>query len=376
MGLHLSDRHLRQLQELIGFCATPLEQPRADDWLAGLNRRVAALFEADGVMAILPDDGERPLFHFHNADPELAATLRDIVLGTGDGVLRFRYPKLDLYMRRLAMAGVRVWTPELGERVSRIRIDQMPYHHEVVVPHRTRHQVNLAVPFPEGPALIALYHTNPRRDPFGEDRVPLLQLLLPAFRSAVETVRGFDRRRAAYERELEAHPNGIIVFDRDGRSVFRNRKAIRILSGPAADLVRSNAGALVTRLRTMRERPRKSAPEPPRSIHRGVERNGRPEFRLTACVLPEGMVTRSWAVLVRVARLSPILPEADVLQKTWGLTPRQAEVARLIAEDRTSPQIAEALGISVHTVERHAEAVLRVLKLRSRKGVGSRLMTS
>src|SRR5829696_4334799 len=49
-----------------------------------------------------------------------------------------------------------------------------------------------------------------------------------------------------------------------------------------------------------------------------------------------------------------------------GLTLRQAEVALLIAEGRTNPEIAERLGISRFTARNHAEQILARLKIDSR----------
>jgi DNA-binding NarL/FixJ family response regulator len=48
------------------------------------------------------------------------------------------------------------------------------------------------------------------------------------------------------------------------------------------------------------------------------------------------------------------------------LTPRELEVLKLIAEANTSKQIAEALVISVKTVERHRQNILEKLGLRDR----------
>jgi len=49
-----------------------------------------------------------------------------------------------------------------------------------------------------------------------------------------------------------------------------------------------------------------------------------------------------------------------------GLTLRQAEVALLIAEGRSNPEIAERLGISRFTARNHAEQILARLKVQSR----------
>ena len=48
------------------------------------------------------------------------------------------------------------------------------------------------------------------------------------------------------------------------------------------------------------------------------------------------------------------------------LTPRQHEIAALIARGLTNGQIAEQLVVSPHTVERHVENILDRLRLSSR----------
>ena len=69
----------------------------------------------------------------------------------------------------------------------------------------------------------------------------------------------------------------------------------------------------------------------------------------------------------------PSAEQPDVSQLTpqqvmsaCGLTQRQAEVALLIAEGRTNPEIAERLGISRFTARNHAEQILARLKVESR----------
>jgi DNA-binding CsgD family transcriptional regulator len=56
-----------------------------------------------------------------------------------------------------------------------------------------------------------------------------------------------------------------------------------------------------------------------------------------------------------------------------GLTVRQAEVALLIAEGRSNPEIAERLGISRFTARNHTEQVLARLKVESRRQVARAL---
>jgi DNA-binding CsgD family transcriptional regulator len=49
-----------------------------------------------------------------------------------------------------------------------------------------------------------------------------------------------------------------------------------------------------------------------------------------------------------------------------GLTPRELDVLRLIARGETNAEIAHRLGISVHTVERHAVNLYRKIGARGR----------
>jgi DNA-binding NarL/FixJ family response regulator len=54
------------------------------------------------------------------------------------------------------------------------------------------------------------------------------------------------------------------------------------------------------------------------------------------------------------------------------MTPRQSEVALLVAQGRTNKQIARELGISDKTVKCHVHAVLNKLGI-ERRGLGPRM---
>lgn len=71
--------------------------------------------------------------------------------------------------------------------------------------------------------------------------------------------------------------------------------------------------------------------------------------------------------LVRV-ELVPAPGDAPV-----RLTPRQLEVARLLADGLRNGDIAERLGISAHTVRRHMEAILRRLNVSNRSAAAKEL---
>lgn len=60
------------------------------------------------------------------------------------------------------------------------------------------------------------------------------------------------------------------------------------------------------------------------------------------------------------------LPEAAPRRTELDLTPRQRAVIELIADGMRNREIAERLGISLHTVRRHVEALLRRLDVPTR----------
>ncbi|MFT4262545.1 MAG: helix-turn-helix transcriptional regulator, partial [Nocardioides sp.] len=60
----------------------------------------------------------------------------------------------------------------------------------------------------------------------------------------------------------------------------------------------------------------------------------------------------AFGVASRIGLLAAVRRPAGALP-TPSLTPRQQEVARLVAEGRSNQQIAEALAVSARTVEKH-----------------------
>ena len=53
-----------------------------------------------------------------------------------------------------------------------------------------------------------------------------------------------------------------------------------------------------------------------------------------------------------------------------SLTPRELEVLELVADAKANAEIADALGISIRTVEGHLYLVLRKLGVRNRTAAG------
>jgi DNA-binding NarL/FixJ family response regulator len=66
-------------------------------------------------------------------------------------------------------------------------------------------------------------------------------------------------------------------------------------------------------------------------------------------------------------------PAAVTLHIEYGMTPREIEVALLLAEGCSNRTIAHRLGISPHTARHHTQRVLVKLGVHSRAEAGARL---
>lgn len=66
---------------------------------------------------------------------------------------------------------------------------------------------------------------------------------------------------------------------------------------------------------------------------------------------------------------------SDVLRERIGLTPREVEVALLLTDGLSIPEIGRRLGVSAHTIRHHGERVFRKLTVTSRAAAERRIRT-
>ena len=113
------------------------------------------------------------------------------------------------------------------------------------------------------------------------------------------------------------------------------------------------------RVRPRRRRARASCARPPPSSTR-VARGATATTRCACCVA---------SATVRARRAPRHEPGTTAAAGCGALTPREREVAALVADGQTNAQIAARLHLSESTVEKHVSRVLAKLGLSSRAGV-------
>jgi DNA-binding NarL/FixJ family response regulator len=79
----------------------------------------------------------------------------------------------------------------------------------------------------------------------------------------------------------------------------------------------------------------------------------------------QAFLTPSVSVMVLERYLNPDPSAAASTNHVQSLTPREREVVQLIAEGRTTKEVASILGVSEKTIEAHRSNILRKLQLHS-----------
>ena len=156
---------------------------------------------------------------------------------------------------------------------------------------------------------------------------------------------------------LDLIGEAIAIYTSRGMAVCENR-ALMVLAG--AD---QSTGDLRQALAQLSREAR-----PGQNVLRQVSIGGR-SLCVDVAMLPSDVLWPEGSRLLRVMPLT--LRELDPMRvaAAFGLTPRQAEVAVLLAQGMGNRAIASSLGISPHTGRRHTEQVLARLGVSSRARV-------
>jgi DNA-binding CsgD family transcriptional regulator len=326
-----------ELAEIRRIQQTLLDLPRERTQAAVRSALTATrkLIGSDGAFA----------FYFFNGTPIFIAD------GLGDQIEAYLFE----HWRGFDEEGYFVFDDEVLEGVNRLRrsfgsgvyheaklgnrefIENTRFFREAFEPAGMTCATGLTVRLPVGEAVFAfkVAATGAPRDVERTDA--LLNLLLPTFEAGFSALYDHSADAASIMPTLQALPFPAAIVSTDGRVAFTNERAQRDPDLLGIASLGSVGGA-----------PTADA---------GV-------FRMPGPVL-EG--TRPSQIFIALVDEQAV--DIETAAARFKLTPRQTEVARMMLRGLTDKQIAQELGISLHTARRHAETVLDRLGVSSRASV-------
>jgi DNA-binding CsgD family transcriptional regulator len=181
---------------------------------------------------------------------------------------------------------------------------------------------------------------------------------------------------------FEHMTDAVHVADCAGRVVYQNRRLVRIMDEePDACRLFDELGRVVSCLSSRAAQLRRvdrssSAASRAMSSSTWSElRTNSALYRLHGTLIDSRTPSTDTTLVVVIIAVLDDAAEASAehLHARYGLSPREVEVARLLADGLSTRELSAALRVSTHTARHHTENVLRKLRVRRRAEVGRRL---
>ena len=362
--LTLSADQRRDLEEAMHQLLAPLEYASLDEWRAAVNQILKRAFSADAALFMVPtsegynsysESFGRPIteeypLRVHSLDNLFPVYERAAMLGA--------------YTRRA------LWGDKLKD------YHQSAYYNELVRPNGAASIIAFCVPTEETIEEDTVGHLlvsrEEDRNPYGADELATFRLLLPAFRSGLVAWQRFHVRRDALLRTIDALGAATWCCNEAGVVVHQTPAMTTLLaSDPEEDTIRAHLQRVARRMAQLGQQ---DDPGDGLSVSvDGMVQTRLARYRVRGARAGKTLADAGAPVLVIADRDPAPLVALEEVQEQFNLTPREAEVARLLARRKTNKEIAEALCISPHTARHHTEAVLDKLDIYSRRKVAARL---
>ena len=354
VGTGAGARHLEVLERTISVALSPLDFPNPIEWGDALTAALCALAEAPAGAILLPEptprwravsrnmkaDGHEGEWGLHEE-----ATERLQESGADDLVLWVRDDLAD----DVARSGNPSVTGTLGLRV------------------RTT----------TGAVAAVCVHRDRALGPAPYHLMAAMRAITPAFRAGIAAWIGSMASRNNVARMLDSLGDPALLFDVGGQLLHANPAAARLTGSVDASRLRAEAQQMAwmfgssARRQSQRKLASRSSGDAASDAYglRSV-RLGSTTYHLRGPMVGEQLIGAEPAVLVTLSALAAEPLTDDALHAEYGLTTREIQVARLIAEGLSNNEIADRLGVRFFTARNHVERTLAKLCLTSRHRVG------
>lgn len=174
--------------------------------------------------------------------------------------------------------------------------------------------------------------------------------------------------KSSIVRFVDAIEGAVALVSREGRITSMNGLARDFFIGKAGHYLRDGIESAVRNVMADRRKHSEGHPNRSQTIESGHHR-----VVITVVVAGTDLATQDVGALVILRRETvgahaPAITE-HALARRFGLTGQESRVAVMLADQRTNREIADRLGVSVHTARHHTERVLAKLHIHSRYDV-------
>jgi DNA-binding CsgD family transcriptional regulator len=369
MSLVLSSVDTARFRAASETLLSPLECADIDAWAVEVLRRICELFRCDRAQLLIPRDDGLPMMWTESIRPEASAMLREVFVGVEPGLFVLTVPELNRSHRGYQAAGIRVLNHAIDERVAGAG-PRSPDFGAFLVSERLAYYRDPR-PLPLGAAVLTLGFSRPADDPFGEEQAAELSaLLMPALSAGAKMLLRLHATRTAVITAIDELGRAVALIEPRDAELYRSRRLGELLvSEPQAEALLVTMRALARDVFGLRCVTTKTMAAARSSFGAREFRGARGLYRLRAVFMPAEGESTAPAILVEVERYGPPLPDAIDLVAQHKLTPREAEIALLLAVGCSDREIAKQLSLSPHTVRKHTEHIFDKLHLHSRKAL-------
>lgn len=255
--------------------------------------------------------------------------------------------------------------------------ERSAFHHEFLAPHRL-HDLTIAGANFGGVDAARLHFGNRawRSESERVERQHLVRSVLPAFKAGLTMWRQLGQRKAELGYVFDALTEAVMLFDDRGALVHANPSARQLvtpaMSSPLdAERVRQEAAQVARHVNALLVHAGVGAPTvTPSAATRDLRLPGM-TITLRGALAPSWMFGRSHGVIVTLERTVATALSDEELRTHFGLTSREVEVARALADGLSNQALAERFGVSFFTARNHVERILTKLGATSRAHVGA-----
>lgn len=340
-----------------------------DVWADGICSSMGALLGTDHVYFLEPEEpsdqsGQERLSVYSRS---IGQTFADGIAShfegfDDDGFSLFREDYASALHRIVRASGIGAYhdAPLYDRRIR----ESMQLHQEVFKPVGLERQMALSAPLVRGEAMLIAGFGHEDFPEHDDERHQILQLLTPAFEAAIAFRTRLKSSYLETRRVMEGAGKPFAVVSVDGTLLFLSEELQNYLAGNdhRADLLSAILAMAQDSTHALIRNPDRTLAQPVRHVVVGSK-----EHRLRACI--GTAFNGDPEVHIWVEPQSGWILNKE-LARAYGLTPRECEVAALIADGFRDKEIARRLSISPHTARRHSEALLRKTELSNRANIG------